>query len=262
MIGRKTTLASALLAASAVSTTTVGQTTVIQSNTGVGCSTVCIDGNCTSTCGDGSGTTTTITTSSAMQGNGEVVDRMIEEKNFTEVVSTDVDTTVVQGESFGIKVHADSNLQDRIQVEKDGDSLQVRLKSGQYQNATLMVEVTMPDLRRLTQNGAADLSFSGFDQSNLELNVNGAGGVSGKDNLITNLVLNSQGAATLDLMGSELTNAEVHIGGTAQIRLNFHEGEGQITGDVQGVGEIQYCGNPDNKVNVFGVADIVRVNCS
>ena len=261
MIGRKTTLASALLAASAVSTTTVGQTTVIQSNTGIGCSTVCIDGNCTTTCGDGA-TTTVTTNSSAMQGNGDVVDRMVEEKDFTEVVSTDVDTSVVQGESFGVKVHADSNLQDRIEVEKDGDSLRVSLKSGQYQNATLKVEVTMPDLRRLTQNGAADLEFSGFDQSNLELNVNGAGGVRGKDNLITNLVLNSQGAATLDLMGSELTNAEVHVGGTAQIRLNFHEGEGQITGDVQGVGEIQYCGNPDNKVNVFGVADIVRVNCS
>ena len=260
MLGRKTTLASALLAASAVSTTTVGQTTVIQSNTGIGCSTVCIDGNCTSTCGDG--TTTTVTTSSAMKGNGDVVDRVVEEKDFTEVVSTDVDTTVLQGESFAIKVHADSNLQDRMEVKKEGEVLHVRLKSGQYQNATLEVEVTMPDLRKLTQNGAADLQFSGFDQSNLELNVNGAGQVSGKDNLVTNLVLNSQGASTLDLMGSELTNAEVHVGGTAQIRLNFHEGEGQITGDVQGVSEIQYCGNPDNRVSVFGVADIVRVKCS
>lgn len=260
MMGRKTTLASALLAASAVSTTAVGQTTVIQSNTGIGCSTVCIDGNCTSTCGDGA--TTTVTTSSAMQGNGDVVDRKVDEKDFTEVVSTDVDTVVVQGESFAINVKADSNLQERIEVTRDGDVLNVRLRSGQYQNATLMVEVTMPDLRKLTQNGAADLQFSGFDQSNLELNVYGAGKVSGKDNLVTNLVLNSQGASTLDLMASELTNAEVHVGGTAQIRLNFHEGEGQITGDVQGVGEIQYCGNPDNRVNVFGVADIVRVNCS
>ncbi len=261
MVVRISTLASAILAATAVSAPASGQTTVIQSNTGIGCSTVCINGNCTSNCGNGS-TTVTVGNPEAIKGNGDVVTREVEEKDFTAVVSSDVDTRITQGESFSISVRADSNLQDRIQVMRNGDTLEVRLQNGQYQDATLEVEITMPDLRRLTQNGAASLAFSGFDQSDLELNVNGAGSVSGSDNLLTNLVLNSRGASSLDLMRSELTNADVHVAGSADIRLNFHAGDGRITGDVQGVSEIQYCGNPENQVNVFGVADIRRVNCS
>jgi hypothetical protein len=159
-------------------------------------------------------------------------------------------------------VRADSNLQDRIELIRDGGVLNVRLKNGQYQDATLAVEITMPDLRSLTQNGAATLNFTGFDQSSLELNVNGAGQVKGKDNMLENLVLNSRGASSLDLMSSELINAEVHVAGSAEIRLNFPDGDGRITGDVQGVSEIYYCGNPDNQVSVFGVADIQRINCS
>ena len=232
----------------------MAQTTIIQSNTGIGCSSVCINGNCTSTCEDGN--------SQAVKGNGDIVNKSYDYDAFTEVVSTDIDTTVTQGERFEIMVTSDSNLIDHIMVERNNDALSVKLKNGQYMGATLSVEIIMPDLRKLTQHGAAQLSFSGFDQSDLELNVMGAGQVKGSDNLVTNLVLNSQGASSLDLRSSELTNAEIHVAGSSEIRLNFPEGKGRITGEIQGVSELLYCGDPDNNVSVFGVADIQRVNCS
>ena len=126
----------------------------------------------------------------------------------------------------------------------------------------MRARITMPDLRELTQYGAASLTFSGFDQTDLELNVMGAGMVKGTDNLVTNLILNSQGASSLDMRGSELTNAEIHVAGSSEIKLNFPQGKGRIFGEIQGVSELRYCGDPDNHVDVFGVADIQRVNCS
>ncbi len=250
MVGKTIALVSVILASS----TAMAQTTIIQSNIGVGCSSVCINGNCTSTCEDGN--------SEAVKGNGEVIDKSYGYDAFTEVVSSDIDTTITQSEKFEINVTADSNLIDHILVEKDKGVLSVKLQNGQYMDATMSVEITMPNLQKLTQYGAAQMTFSGFDQSDLELNVMGAGQVAGTDNLVTNLVLNSQGASSLDMRSSELINAEVHAMGASEIRLNFPQGKGRITGEIQGVSELLYCGDPDNNVSVFGVADIQRVNCS
>lgn len=254
-MGSKTALLSAVLMSSGLAAgSAVGQTTIIQSNVGSGCSSVCINGTCTSTCDD--------TGTDARKGNGDVVEREIDLKDFQEVVSTDIDTTISQGESFSVSVSADSNLQDHIKVSKEGGVLAIKLENGQYQDATIKVDVVMPDLRKLTQRGAADLKFSGFDQSTLELNIAGAGTVTGDDNMVTNLVLNTDGATQLDLHRSELTNAEIHATGTSNIRLNFSGNEGTLSGRVDGVSEVQYCGDPVNKVAISGVADIRKVSCS
>ena len=213
-MGSKSALLSAVLVSSGLTAGSVlAQTTIIQSNVGTGCSSVCINGECTSTCDDNG--------SDARKGNGDVVDREIDIKDFQEVVSTDVDTVINQGETFSITVTADSNLHEYVEVDKQGNTLAIKLRQGQYQDATIKVEVVMPDLRMLTQRGAADLAFSGFDQSTLELNIAGAGTVTGDDNMVTNLVVNSNGATQLDLQHSELTNAEIHASGTSSIRLQF-----------------------------------------
>ena len=43
---------------------------------------------------------------------------------------------------------------------------------------------------------------------------------------------------------------------------NFSDNDGTLSGRVDGVSEVQYCGDPTNKVAVSGVADIRRVTCS
>lgn len=197
-----------------------------------------------------------------MTGNGELKNKVFSLKDFNEVVSTDIDTEVSQGEAFAIKVTADSNLLERVTIDKEGTILQIGLKPGQYENATLKVEVTMPDLRKLTQRGAADLSFSGFDQGSLVLMAQGAGKISGSDNIVTDLSLHADGAMSLDLTASELTNADINILGSGDVRLNLPGDKGRITGQIQGVSELSYCGDPSNEVEVFGVADIQRIKCS
>ena len=251
MLGRALTLTlvSVLLAPVAMA-----QTTILQSNIGVGCSSVCINGNCTSTCDEGN--------SGAIKGSGDIVDKSYGLRDFKAVVSSDIDTTVTRGETFDVTITADSNLIERIEVSQDGGTLSIKLKNGQYTEATIRARITMPELRELTQYGAASLTFSGFDQTDLALNVMGAGVVQGTDNLVTNLILQSQGASSLDMRSSELTNAEIHVDGSSEIKLNFPQGKGRISGEIQGVSELLYCGDPVNLVNVFGVADIQRVNCS
>lgn len=255
MIGHKAVLVPvALLLAGAGTAAAVAQTTIVQSNTGVGCSSVCINGNCTSTCGDSN--------SEAMKGNRDVVDKELDITGFSEVVSADIDTTVIQGESFSVTVTADSNLIEEVEVTRSGETLNLQLADGYYQQATLKVEVVMPDLKRLTQRGAASLRFQGFDQSSLALNVEGTGDVIGNNNLVTNLVVTSSGTSNLDLRQSELTNAEVFVSGTSNLQLNFAHSSGILSGRIDGVSALRYCGNPQNRVTVSGIADIQRVNCS
>lgn len=230
------------------------QTTIIQSNTGVGCSSVCINGKCTSTCDDEN--------AEALTGNGDVVEKAIDLQGFTEVVSSDIDTTVSHGKKFSVKVIADSNLVEHVDVTTQGETLQVRLKDGQYQGATMKVEIVMPDLRLVNQRGAADIRFHGFNQSNLEVQMAGAGQVTGDDNKVTNLLVKSTGTGVLDMQGSELTNAEVHATGTSQITLNFANNKGALSGQLDGVSSLQFCGDPANSVSVSGVADMRQVPCS
>ncbi len=236
------------------------QTTIVQSNVGSGCSSVCVNGNCTTTC---NGEVTKF--SNAFAGNGDIQKKEISLSGFTSLALTDLDAIVTYGETSSVKVVADSNLINKVVVDMKGDQLVARLENGHYTNATISLEVVMPDLIELNQHGSNAVQFSGFDQSAMDVQLIGAGMTTGRGNKLETLTLAVNGAGNADLIGSELTHAAVTIDGSADVRLNFaaasSRGEAKITGIVNGVATIEICGDPANSVQLNGVADIFAVDC-
>jgi len=236
------------------------QTTIVQSNVGSGCSSVCVNGNCTTTC---NGEVTK--SSTAFTGNGDIQQKDIDLTGFTSLALTDLDASVKFGQTSSVKVVADSNLLDKVLVRLDGDQLVARLEDGHYQDATISLEVVMPDLVKLNQFGSNTVQFSGFNQSMMDLQMTGAGAMTGRDNNVETLRLAVNGAGNADMLATELTEAAVTIDGSADVRLNFtaasSRGEAKISGVVNGVASIEVCGDPANTVQLNGVADIYAVDC-
>jgi len=236
------------------------QTTIVQSNVGSGCSSVCVNGNCTTTC---NGEVTK--SSNAFTGNGDIQKKEISLDGFTSVALTDLDASISSGETTSVTVVADSNLLDKVLVKLQGDQLVASLMEGHYTNATISLEVVMLDLMQLDQFGSNSVEFSGFNQAAMAVQMIGAGSMTGRDNKVETLKLLVNGAGNADLSASDLTQAEVAIDGSADVRLNFaaasDSGEAKISGVVNGVATIETCGNPDNSVQLNGVADIYSVDC-
>ncbi|MBX2868099.1 MAG: DUF2807 domain-containing protein [Acidiferrobacterales bacterium] len=236
------------------------QTSIVQSNVGSGCSSVCINGDCKTTC---NGVVTE--TSSAMKGNGDIQEKDIELNGFKFVSVTDLSTTIQQGETSSVKVVADSNLLDKVLVKQEGDTLVAKLENGHYSNATITLEIVMPDLSRIEQTGANTLTFSGFDQSDLQIQVNGSGTTIGNDNIVSNLKLFVNGAGEVDLRGTEVAQVSLRVDGTGSVRLNFDEatraGTAEIVGSINGVATVGVCGEPKNSVQINGIADFSHIDC-
>ncbi len=230
------------------------QTSIVQSNIGSGCSSVCINGNCTTSC---KGEETEI-----RKGSGQLESKSYALSGFDTVVSQGIDTVINSGEQFAVKVTSDSQLLEYVEVRKRGDVLEIFLVPGHYESTSFKVDITMPSLRSVSQRGVTRLTVNGFIEPEMEVIMQGAGEVRGTGSEFANLVLHSQGTGSLDLTGSKISNAELHAAGAVNIRLAFGEKAGQISGEMLGASELSYCGTPENTITISGVADIRRTSCN
>ena len=112
-------------------------------------------------------------------GRGEVETRNFDFSDFTKVeVSFTFDVEVVQSGGFSVSVTTNENIFDYLALEKDGDTLRIKLKDGSYTVASLKANVTMPDLFSVTVTGASKAAVSGFNSNHaLEVKATGASSV-------------------------------------------------------------------------------------
>ena len=227
-------------------------TTVIQNTGGLNCSSTCINGVCTNSCSDETPT---------YVGNGNIITKTIEHSNFDTILASGVSLTIKQNDRYEVEVSADDNLIDQINFTQSKTALTVSLKNGSYSNASINVSITLPMLKKLQQEGSEQISLDGFYQQEVSLISSGAGRIIGKGNKFKQLLFSGQGATTLDMSGSMVDNANINVDGTGDISLSFSNQGGSLSGSIQGVSTVSYCGNPENKLKVFGISDIKKLDC-
>ncbi len=216
-----------------------------------------------------------------IKGNGNVVTEERAVGSFEKVeVQGAIDVHLEQGELKPVRVETDENLQSYITVEREGDKLVVKTKSGYNLRPTSKSKIylTSPSYRKLDVSGACNIiSDSKLELQNpLDLRVSGAGDirvevsgpqvsarVSGSGDIDMkgetksfDLSISGAGDAKCYELLSENTKVDISGAGSAQVFASV-----MLDAEVSGAGSIKYKGNaPKINQHVSGAGSVKKAD--
>jgi ribosomal protein L31 len=233
-----------------------------------------------------------------VRGSGDTVEQSYEFSGFTRIsAGWAFDVTVSEAKSYAVKISVDDNLQEYLDVHKDGDTLNITLKHGRaYSNTHLKAEVKLPRLTALTLSGASKGNVSGFaSNDDFRLEVSGASHASLADMGVERLVievsgassavgdvnaggdawLRASGASTMDLSG-RAKDANLEVSGASTVDLEDFSvqdahaevsgasnatvnASGTLSAEVSGASHLYYTGSPKlGDIETSGASSIDR----
>jgi len=160
-------------------------------------------------------------------GSQKLETREFANENFSRVdVSATIRVDITRSDTYAVKVTANDNLFDYIEVTQTGDTLRLRLKPFfSFRNTTVNAVITMPDLRALNLSGASSGELAGFQ----------SGGA-------TDITVS--GASRLDIVSLQAQDLTMEISGASRANGFVEAGDGRFT--VSGASNLELNGSADS----------------
>jgi hypothetical protein len=213
-------------------------------------------------------------------GNGNVTtqQRNISDFNAVEVQGS-FDVYISQGPAHTVRVEAEENLMEYIEVEKDGDELEVHFKRNHNirTKKPVKVYVTAPSFTHFTVSGSGniisqtkitnpsqlDIDIAGSGDAKLEVDaptinaeIGGSGSVLLRGNTRTfNGEIGGSGSLKAYDLLSETSDIDIAGSGDAEV---FASKKLDVT--VAGAGNVNYKGNPSISQSIAGSGNIKKVD--
>ena len=218
--------------------------------------------------------------SKRVSGNGNVVtqDRSVGQFNNVDVRGS-IDVIVKQDSVSSVKIQADQNLMEYIEVIDDGMVLVVRERSGYRLRPTkdIKVFVTAPLFKEIRVSGAGDINSEGKinSQEPLSMKVSGAGDVN-MDVNAPSVHASLSGSGTINLKGqskdfeadisgagdancfdmlAENTAVEISGAGSADVYASV-----KLDVRVSGAGTVKYKGSPSVNQRISGAGSVNKAD--
>lgn len=210
------------------------------------------------------------------KGNGDIIK---DEKIITEFDELEIkgnfDIRLKKTEKPLLEITTDANLHEFIEVEIDGDVLELSSSKNLRSDFGIEIVIGYQDLNVIEIGGAStiindgvlagdrltiDMSGAGalkmtIEMDRLKINISGAGSVELAGRAETQEV-NMSGAGGLDAEDLISKNAEVHISGVGGAHVHVTE---KLKASVSGVGGITYSGDPKEvEKDVSGLGSISK----
>ncbi len=198
-----------------------------------------------------------------VSGSGDVVTREMEFAGFDRIVASHAfNVEIRQGDSFRVVIRIDDNLEQYLQVHKQGRALRIGLQPdiSIQGRVTLEAEITMPELTGLDVSGASSVTIAGFESAEaFEAELSGASTLRGSiqsgdarmdisgasyvdlTGSVGDLTLDISGASTADLGGFSVNDADVEASGASKVTV---KAGGRLDADASGASKVYYLGNP------------------
>jgi hypothetical protein len=210
-----------------------------------------------------------------VRGNGKVVTETRDVRDFNGIsVSGAIDLFVTVGAEFAVRVETDENLQELIEVFRDGSILRVRPADHVNPDPSdaVKVYVTAPSLGLLRASGACSILSEGpIAASELVLDMSGASDAD-LDLDLSSLRIDLSGASTLKLVGrtnklsvegsgashikaAELTADDVFVNLSGASSMEIHANT-KLEADLSGASNVEYTGSPSVKSNTSGASSV------
>jgi hypothetical protein len=168
------------------------------------------------------------------------------------------DVNIEQGTDYDITLTIPRYLEDSVEVEKQGNTLTLSLKSGSRINigsTTLEASITLPEIQEFSSRGGSQVVIRGFSLPSLTLSSEGASSIEGMDMSIEELSVAMKGASNLDFKDAEVTNADIHMDGAGSVKITM--AGGTLSGNVTGASSVIYYGEvSENTLSTQGVGSI------
>ncbi len=241
----------------------------------VGTDTTAIDGTDTATITPVDTTIVIIQNPTTVSGNGDIISRIVNVSDFTEVELKKVgEVEIVKGNAYKVEVSDYKNLLSFSKVYLEGKKLIISYDDVQVIGSKLKVTITIPNkLSKAIVSGAGNLNIqSGYAADSLQLILSGSGSIlavninSNKVNITmpgaglieangttSNLTLGVKGSGTIKCGALISNNASCDINGVGTVFVNA---KNTLKVNAMGIGSLTYYGAPAlevNKGNLFSV---------
>ena len=145
---------------------------------------------------------------------------------------------IYRSESYKLIVNADSEIQDMIETQVNGDFLHIDVKirgiSFRRINTTITIDVYMPEIKSLSANGATEIKIADGKTSDLEIQISGASRIDAENYEAQNVDIALSGASDAKIWATNLLN--YRISGVCNIS---YKGNPTLTGRISGLGSIE-----------------------
>ncbi len=185
-------------------------------------------------------------------------------KDFSVVeVGSGFDVEIRHSSSCSIKITADDNVIDYVEVFKTGDRLTIRLRLGySYQSVTLRGRITMPELHAVELSGGTHGTVDGFSSSHefvaelsggshlsgtftisgdAQFTLSGGSHLRDLDGAANGLRISASSGSHLDLSEFLVHDARVNLSGGSHGTINL---DGRLDADLSGGSHLSYIGDP------------------
>lgn len=193
-----------------------------------------------------------------IEGSGNVVTRNFDFSDFTAVdVGGGFKVEITQSSSFSVRITADNNTFDYLDVYKADSTLTIGLKSGfSFRSVTLKTQISMPNLYAVVLSGGIQGTAKEFT-STQDFNLVLSGGSTLElEGAASNLNLVATGGSRSDLSDFPVHNATVLLSGGSQATVNL---DGTLNANLSGGSQLQYIGTPTmGDISVSGGSTITR----
>jgi Putative auto-transporter adhesin, head GIN domain len=187
-------------------------------------------------------------------GSGNRKTEKRELKSFNAIESSgayEVSITCQKPVSF--EIEADDNILPLIKTEVRDGILYVTSDQEYHTSKSPALRISLPDLSRVANHGAGEVSIADTNSSDLKIESTGAADINaaGKAKSVT---ISSTGAGKIDTSKLTAEKASVTVTGAANVDVYASD---QLDVTVSGVGNISYSGNPKvvNK-NISGIGSV------
>ncbi len=209
-------------------------------------------------------------------GNGNITTKTIKTNDYDAIKGVgSMDIHLERGTEGNITVKTDDNLQEYVEIEVDGNTLVIKTKKNYYLKTKKGIHVTVPfnDVSMIGLVGSGDIDTKDtVNAENLDVKVTGSGDIV-LDVEASSVDITVTGSGDIELTGST-TNLEVSVTGSGDFKgfgLDAQVTDAKVSGSgdakvvatksikarVNGSGDIDYKGNPENKdTKVSGSGDI------
>lgn len=160
---------------------------------------------------------------------------------------------VIAGEDYDVKVEAEDNLFEYIQVDVRRGELRLDIEDDVEieTDEKILVMISMPALVEIDGNGVYTLRATGLDNEKTTIHAQGVGEIE-LEGHTRDLRVDQEGVGHTDLRDLVAQNADVRVSGIGDVYVFVEQ---DLRARVSGLGDIHYAGNPesvDNHVDGFG----------
>jgi hypothetical protein len=178
-------------------------------------------------------------------GSGTLV---TQEKNFSDFTiiraRMGFQVEITQSSSYSVKITADDNLINDVEISKQGETLYIGLKTrmmGEYRSVTLKAEITMTDLSELYLSSGTTATAKEFHLSHdIELTLS-SGSCLEMEGSANDLTIDASSGSTLNLSEFRVHNADVELSSGSSATINL---DGRLDADLSSGSTLYYIGDP------------------